>query len=800
MISIAKRALLVVLGAAVVLGCGNGSALDVRHKSEALCSGACSDGPARFIFPFAGSGTTGLGNSVDSLSTAQFTSPGGLLYTAPGIGIIPANTLLIADTDNNRLRAAVGSVVEDIAGGGGQNLVTNPGCDVPGGASGVSGWQNPISGQALQCTSLGSSPLASVDAFDGNRYFSAAGSALLNQDIPIAVYAQYVDGGIQTFTLNAYSAIDSGNIAIEISFLDTNKVPLGITASVTARASNRKYSWNRLSRQFVAPAGARFVRIALRSNNSMGAFDGISLVGDGFCTFNKPQGLRQKGPSTVLLADTYNDRVQEFVFSGGGYTTTYSPAGLEAPSNVAADPTSGAIYIADFNHHRIARWLGGSDVPTTFAGTGTWGATGDGGLATAATLKYPSGVAVDSARNVYIADRSNAVIRKVGTDGKIQTIAGVMGVLANDGDGGAATSAHLIRPWAVAVGSDGALYVSDIGANNIRKIKNGIITTVAGNGTSGSAGDGGSALLAQFNQPGAFALDDSTGNLYVADAQNERVRIATCGNQNVCDGVETFNAATSVCVAGTAINPNDSNACTTDSCDPQLGAVHVNVPAGTSCADSNLCNGTETCNGTGACVAGTPKPIDDGQICTTDSCAPGSGVVSHTPTPGAQCSAGTCTAGVQTLPGLCTSTGTCAAGTTISCGKYACSGASCLLTCTTDSQCSAGNFCSAPNCAPKLGPNQSCTASNACLAGTCIDGGCCDASSAGDPLAGVTINANVPTDFVTQIRPLYNATSPTQVLGASGIDETRVAVIRGKVLNEMKLPRSRGQHDYATCC
>lgn len=241
------------------------------------------------------------------------------------------------------------------------------------------------------------------------------------------------------------------------------------------------------------------------------------------------------------------------------------------------------------------------------------------------------------------------------------------------------------------------------------------------------------------------------------------------------------------CLSGQVLS--DGNPCTADSCNGSNGAVtHALQPAGSSCSDGNLCNGAETCDSAGTCIAGTPTPVDDGNICTADSCTPSTGLPTHTPTPGVQCSSGSCTAAVQTLPGLCTSTGTCAPGTTISCGNYACSGISCLAACTTDSQCSTGNFCSASNCAPKLGPNQSCTASNACLAGTCVDGGCCDVSSAVDPLAGVAIKTNVPTDFVTQIRPLYNATPPTQVLGSGGIDETRVAVIRGKVLNETGAP------------
>lgn len=124
----------------------------------------------------------------------------------------------------------------------------------------------------------------------------------------------------------------------------------------------------------------------------------------------------------------------------------------------------------------------------------------------------------------------------------------------------------------------------------------------------------------------ADACDPSTGVSHTALAAG-----APCADSNVCNGGETCDGA-GACVAGTTLPIDDGNPCTADSCSPDTGVVsHAPVAVGTSCADSNQCNGTETCNGAGACVAGTPPTVNDGNPCTLDSCNPATGVI-HTPT------------------------------------------------------------------------------------------------------------------------------------------------------------------------
>jgi hypothetical protein len=171
-----------------------------------------------------------------------------------------------------------------------------------------------------------------------------------------------------------------------------------------------------------------------------------------------------------------------------------------------------------------------AQVITTVAGVNNQGYSGDGGPAASASLSNPEGVVVDSAGNVYFADKGNYAVREVNVAGTINTVAGPGSLIfgAPIGDGGPATSANF--SWTnslfagVARDPAGNLYISDSGHSRVRKINtSGIITTVAGNGTPGSGGDGGPATSASLSAPAGIALD-AAGNLYIADPLGGRVR------------------------------------------------------------------------------------------------------------------------------------------------------------------------------------------------------------------------------------------------------------------------------------
>ncbi|HYA17706.1 MAG TPA: NHL repeat-containing protein [Bryobacteraceae bacterium] len=209
-------------------------------------------------------------------------------------------------------------------------------------------------------------------------------------------------------------------------------------------------------------------------------------------------------------------------YSGDGGAAT--SAQLNGPDGLVID-SLGNIYISDFNN-AVVRMVSPSGTITTYAGTGTAGYFGDGGLATGAKLAGPLGLAVDSSRNLYIADGPNQAIRMVTPGGIISTVAGGRGGFS--GDGGSATLAALNYPEAVAVDSSGNLYIADAANHRVREVSGGVITTIAGNGLAGFSGDGGSATAAQLYLPKGLAFD-SQGNLYISDSNNNRIRKVSGG-------------------------------------------------------------------------------------------------------------------------------------------------------------------------------------------------------------------------------------------------------------------------------
>ncbi len=165
-------------------------------------------------------------------------------------------------------------------------------------------------------------------------------------------------------------------------------------------------------------------------------------------------------------------------------------------------------------------------IATTAAGKGSVGYTGDNGAATSATLATPAAIAYDSGGNLFVAERDNHVVRKlVKSTGVILTVAGT-GAAGFSGDGGAATSAQLDTPTGIAVDSSGTLYIADSHNHRIRKVTGNTITTIAGTGTPGFAGDGSIATSSQLSLPQGVAVDAS-GNIYIADTNNQRVRKIT---------------------------------------------------------------------------------------------------------------------------------------------------------------------------------------------------------------------------------------------------------------------------------
>lgn len=217
------------------------------------------------------------------------------------------------------------------------------------------------------------------------------------------------------------------------------------------------------------------------------------------------------------------------VFAGNS-TSAYPQDGVLATTTGIGEPSGLAIddsylYIAGSIGHKVYRVALNTGIVTTVAGTGTFGYSGDGGPATSAKLDFPDDVAVDGAGNLYIADESNHRIRKIdAATGIISTVVGT-GTRGYSGDGGPATAAALDRPRGIAVTDDGWLYIADTGNNVIRRVDpfSDEISTVAGTGSQGYSGDGGPATAAQLSDPTDVDLN-GFGHLFIADMANDVIR------------------------------------------------------------------------------------------------------------------------------------------------------------------------------------------------------------------------------------------------------------------------------------
>jgi ribosomal protein S18 acetylase RimI-like enzyme/sugar lactone lactonase YvrE len=243
------------------------------------------------------------------------------------------------------------------------------------------------------------------------------------------------------------------------------------------------------------------------------------------CLWMFTPALRAQGILTVTPGRAVSTSAGTGVVGYTGDNGAATSATLAYPSGVAYD-SSGNLYLADANNH-VVREVSKTGTITTVAGTGIEGFSGDGGAAASAQLDTPTGLAVDSKGNLYIADSHNHRIREV-SGGTITTIAGT-GVAGFSGDNGAATAAQLALPSAVAVDSSFNVYIADTNNHRIRKISGTTISTVAGDGEEFYNGDGAAATSAALDSPTGVAVD-SSGNLYIADRLNQRIRVVTASS------------------------------------------------------------------------------------------------------------------------------------------------------------------------------------------------------------------------------------------------------------------------------
>ena len=248
----------------------------------------------------------------------------------------------------------------------------------------------------------------------------------------------------------------------------------------------------------------------LAGNGSFVFADGVGFMAG----FDSPRGVAVDSVGNIYVADTLHNSIRKITFTGVVITLA---SGFNFPTGIAVDQV-GNVYVADSFNHRI-RKITPAGVVSILAGNGAAGGANGNGVA--AQFSSPHGVAVDNAGNVYVGDYGNHRIRKIAPNGDVTTLAG-SGPGFADGPGG---TALFLSPRGVAADNDGNVYVADGGNHMIRKIApNGDVTTLAGNLTSGSAdGTGGAA---GFNAPFGVSVD-ADGNVYVADYGNHRIRKVT---------------------------------------------------------------------------------------------------------------------------------------------------------------------------------------------------------------------------------------------------------------------------------
>ena len=356
-----------------------------------------------------------------------------------------------------------------------------------------------------------SSPMSlAVDA-SGNLYIGDSGNNTVRRVAS--------NGTIVTAAGNGASVASSGGDGGPAT-----SAPLGSVLGIAVDASGNLYIATGDNRvRIVSPAGVIGTAIGKSETSAYGLLTPV----------NGAAAVASDSAGNVYFTDTWNNRIRKV--SPDGTVVTVAGTGVNGAAGdsgpavgaqlgnvfgVALD-AAGDIYIVDTGNSTI-RKVDTNGVITTVAGNGTAGFSGDNGPATSAQLNLPYGVALDAAGNLYIADRYNYRVRKVDTSGVITTVAG-NGTQGNSGDSGLATSAEFGVITGLAISSNGGIYVADRGAHRVRRIgSNGIITPLAGTGTSGYSGDGGPATSAKLSRPSGLALD-SSGHLFIGDGTVVRV-------------------------------------------------------------------------------------------------------------------------------------------------------------------------------------------------------------------------------------------------------------------------------------
>ncbi|MGA9779516.1 MAG: hypothetical protein WBS33_14695 [Verrucomicrobiia bacterium] len=498
-------------------------------------------------------GSASQGSTDGSVTNARFFAPQGVTADAQG-------NVYVADSDNSTIREITSNgLVTTIAGqagipgyadGTGTNALFFLPKSVVGDAGGnlyvVDTWNQvirkltPAGSNWVVSTLAGQMGIAGYTNGSGtNAEFSNPACAAVDAAGNVYVTDQNNDV-IRKITPSGAVTTIAGQVGNNQSLDGTNgnalfASPIGITVD---NATNLYVTDGDNTIRRLTPVGTNWVvtTIAGQANN-YGSSDGLGTN----ALFSGPAGVTVDNNDNLYVADEFNKTVRKLAFAGtnwmvstlaglagaqGSTDGTNSAARFGSPFGVATDG-SGDVFVADVNNNNIRKitTVGTNGVVTTLAGIGPGNADGPG---PAARFWNPTGIAVDTSGNVFVADYYNCTIRRIATNDAVSTIAGLAGSIGSSD--GTNSAARFFDPLDVALDSQGNLYVTDIFNNTIRKITpvgtNWVVTTIAGNANVPPGEADGTGTNALFYNPTGIAVDANT-NLYVTDGSGQTIRKIT---------------------------------------------------------------------------------------------------------------------------------------------------------------------------------------------------------------------------------------------------------------------------------
>jgi trimeric autotransporter adhesin len=579
------------------------------------------------IATVAGNGTAGYSGDNGAATEASLSLPA-------AVTIDSAGNLYIADQGNHRIRkvSEKEGIITTVAGNGTAGYSGDNGAAVLAGLNAPSGVAIDAAGNIIIADRsndrirevfAGTGVIVSISGMGTSGYSGDKGAALtaaMNRPSAVAIGR---DGNIYIADQENYvvrKVIGGSGVIVTVAGGSGTDFS-GDNGPATAAGINHPQgmAWDSAGNFYIADSGNnRIRRIAAGTGviSTVAVTDGENL--------SSPSGTAVDGAGNVYFAERGSHRIRKIAADSGAVSTVAGDgtaafsgdngaatgARFNGPSGLAIDG-SGNLYVADRGNNRIRRIAAGTGIITTVAGNGAAGYAGDNGTATAAKLNLPSGVAVDSAGNLYIADEMNNRVRKVAAGTvTITTVAG-NGTAGYSGDDGPATAAALNRPTGVAVDSAGNIYIADQYNLRVRKVAagTGIISTFAGNGRRNYSGDNGDATAASLSYPFNVAVD-STGNVFIADSGNNCIREVSKG----AIGAREIEAAQNITAAANATAPSSSTPLSTSALTPTANAVALaTIPAGATIYDSFTASSSGTLEShTGETGSGWVKKLGQG--------------------------------------------------------------------------------------------------------------------------------------------------------------------------------------------